>query len=310
MVTKTGATPLTMAGVRGEYFARLSAQMEASTHRLVASVFDTNQPSEDYPWLHESKTLTKWEGERTIQRLKGEKIVLVNDEYETTIAFRKRDFIRDKTPQMQARVQDMAQNVAVFPTQLMTELLTANGNAYDNKAFFATDHKIGDSGTINNARTFTIAAAVPTVAETSDVILSLLEAILSFKNAGGQPMNEAAKEFAIMCPPGLFGRMVAAINASFTANGATNPLGEMMAVGYRFVPVINARLTGTSTFYLMRTDAGIRPFIVQEEDTVPVELGVDSEHCKKTNEVVFGHGWSGAVGYGRFELAIRAVMST
>ena len=297
-----------MNNVNGAYFLRLQQQQAAATFRLIASVFPTNQPQEEYPWLAETTELTKWEGERTIRKLQSDKIVIVTDEYETGFAIKKRDFIRDKTAQMQARAQELAFNVAVFPTKLVTDLMVANGNAYDGKAFFDGTHVVGQSGTIDNILTSGELAggAKPTVAQQADNLLLVLERVMGFRNAAGQPLNEAARQFVMMVPASMYGRSVAAVNAAFTNAGATNPLAELANAGVRITVVLNARLTG-STWYLMRADAGIRPFIVQEEDTVPVELGVDSEHCIKTNEVYFGHGWSGGAGYGRFELACSAV---
>ena len=297
-----------MRNVNGAYFLRLRDQQKAATYQLISSVFPTDQPMEEYPWLAETTELVKWEGERTIKKLKSDKIVIVSDEWETGFAIKKRDFTRDKTAQMQARAQELAFNVAVFPTKLVTDLMVANGNAYDGVAFFAGTHVVGDSGTIDNtmASGELAGGATPTTDEQAANILLTLERLIGFKNAAGQPLNEAAQQFVMMVPPSMYGRSVAAVNAAFTSAAATNPLTELRGAGINITVVLNARLTG-STWYLMRTDAGIRPFIVQEEDTVPVELGLTSEHCIKTNEVYFGHGWSGGAGYGRFELACRAV---
>jgi phage major head subunit gpT-like protein len=308
MTTYTGASPLTMRGVNGSYFLSLRAQQQAATYRLIASVFDTDQPSEEYPWVAEAQNLVKWEGERTLRKLRSEKVTIVTDDYETGISIKKRDFTRDKTGQMQLRVQDLAFNVSVFPTQLLTDLMVANGNAYDGKAFFAADHVNGNSGTIDNIITSGELAggATPTVAEQSANLLFAFSRLVSFRNAAGQPLNEAAKEFVVMVPANMYATTLAAVNAMFTSAGATNPMGELANAGVKFAVVLNARLPA-NTWYLMRVDAGIRPFIVQEEDVTPVQLGLDSEHCAKTNHVYFGHGWAGGAGYGRFELALSCV---
>lgn len=307
MVSTSAVAPLTMRSVNGEYFMRLRDMQQAATYQLVSSVYTTNQASEEYPWLSESPMPIKWEGERSIRKLRSDKVTIVNADYETGLSFSKRDFIRDKTSQMQARVQEMAQNVALFPTQLLTDLMVTNGNAYDGVAFFSGSHSVGASGTIDNLITSGEVAggATPTVAEQASNLMVAFARLLGFRNSVGQPMNEIAKQFAVMVPPALYGVTVAAINSQFTSNAASNPLGELRAVGISMVPVLNARLTAADEWYLFRTDAGIRPFIVQDEDMTPVQLGLDSEHCQKTNHVYFGHGWSGGVGYGRFELALK-----
>lgn len=301
MTATTSASPLTMRSVRGEYFLSLQNQLGAAWHTSVASVFDTNQPSEDYPWLTAVPNLAKWEGERTMRKLQSSQVTIVTDDYETGVSFHYRDWRRDKTSQMQARVADMAARVAMFPESLLTSLITTNGNAYDGTAFFA-DH--GDNDNLVVAGELAGGAA-PTTEQMSANLLTVLSRMLGFVDDKGQPINEAGREFVVMVPPALYGVTVAAINASFTSSGASNPVAELRSAGINMTAVVNARLTAGDEFYMMRTDSGIRPFIVQQEMVDPVELGPESEHRTKTNHVYFGHGWAGGVGYGRYELACK-----
>ena len=303
------STPVTIAGVRSGYAMSLQAQLGLSWSRIVASAFDSNSPSENYPWLRMAPQLRKWEGERSAQELAADSVTLFNDDYESTIEFRVADLRRDKTGQIMARAAELAQRVAFFPESLLTSLITTNGNAYDGVAFFADSHAVGSSGTIDNNMTNAdgglAGGSTPTTAQQSANILAMVARMLGFLDDQGQPLNEAARSFIIMAPASLYGATVAAISAMFTSASATNPLGELARFGYSFVPLLNARLTATNVQYLFRTDAGIRAFLLQEEGVNPVELGPDSEHAKKTNRVLFGHGWAGAVGYGRFELAVK-----
>ena len=312
MPVTTTATPLTLRNVRGEYFLALNQQLGASWARMVASLFPTDQPQEQYPWLGASPNLRKWEGERTVRELRSDTITIVNDDYETGIEFRLPDLRRDKTGQMIGRVRDMATRVAMFPERLLTDLLVANGNAYDGVAYFADSHAVGSSGTIDNnlgTGDGTAGGAAPTTAQMSANILTALQRLMSFRDDQGEPLNESARQFALMAPPNLWGPAVAAIQSDFTSASASNPLAELRSVGVQIVPMVNARLTATNTFYMFRTDAGIRPFIVQEEGVMPVELGPDSERAAMTNRAYFGHGWRGGAGYGRFELAVRVATS-
>lgn len=305
--------PVTIAGVRGGYSAALLAAYGLTWSRLIASDFPTtDSPSETYPWLRSAPIPRKWEGERTVQELRSDVVTIVNDSYESTIEFKVPDFRRDKVGQIAARIRDLATRVAFFPEHLITALLVANGNAYDGKAFFATDHAVGSSGTINNAIVAADGLAGgdnPTSAEQAANIGFLLSRLLAFLDDRGQPFNEAARAFVVMVPPNQFGSTVAAINAAFTSAASSNPLAELAEFGYSFVPVVNARLTTKNQLYLFRADAGIRSMLMQSTGVDPTELGPDSEHAKKTNRVLFGHGWEGGVGYGRFELAIRGTTS-
>ncbi|MFO0449306.1 MAG: Mu-like prophage major head subunit gpT family protein [Pseudomonadota bacterium] len=306
------STPVTVAGVRAGYSAALLAMLGATWSRTIASVFPSSSPSETYPWLRSAPNPRKWEGERTFQELRGDVVTIVNDDYESTIEFKVPDFRRDKTQQIAQRAQDLATRVAFFPESLLTALLVANGNAYDGKAFFAVDHVVGQSGAINNALVAAdglAGGANPTTDQMSANISRALSAMLGFRDDQGQPLHASARQFAVMVPAPMYAATVAAINSAFTSAAASNPLPELSAVGYSFVPILNPRLTATNQFYLFRVDGGIRSLLLQEEGVNPVELGPESEHAKKTNRVLFGHGWAGGVGYGRFEFAMRGTTS-
>lgn len=303
---------VTISGITAGYAMALANALGMSWARELASAFSTNSPSETYPWLRAAPTLRKWEGERSVREIRGDQIVLWNEEYEATIEFKVADLRRDKTGQIMARASDLATRVAYFPESLLTSLLTANGNGYDAAAFFATNHAVGSSGTINNALATgdgLAGGAAPSTAQMSANILTVMSAMMAYLDDQGQPLNEGARQFLIMTPAKLFGPTVAAINAMFTSASASNPLGELARYGFSFKPVLNARLTTQNQFYMFRTDAGIRSLLMQEEGVNPMQLGPESEHAKKTNRVQFGHGWQGAVGYGRFELAARGTTS-
>lgn len=313
MTTGTTMSPLTMRSIRGDYFLALSQQLGTSWARQISSVFTTDQEMEEYPWIGQVPNLRKWEGERTVQQLRSDKITLVNDEYETTIEFRVKDLRRDKTTQMQSRVLDLATRVATFPDKLITNLITANGNAYTGSAYFGT-HVVGKSGNIVNAMTSggdgLAGGANPTTAQQAANLLLMMQRLMGFLDDQGEPLNEAARQFAVMVPTNLWAPTVAAISAAFTSASATNPLAELIGkTGVTMVPILNARLSSTNQQFMFRMDAGIRPFILQEETVLPMEIGPDSEHAKKTNKALFGHGWSGAAGYGRPELAVRGTLS-
>lgn len=306
------SAPVTIAGIRAGYATTLQTALGASWVRQVASVFPTSSPSETYPWLRAVPNPRKWEGERTAQELRGDVVTIVNDDYEATIEFRIPDLRRDKSAQIAARVADLAARVATFPEHLVSALLVANGNAYDGKPFFATNHTVGSSGTINNAivpADGLAGGATPTTAQMADNINILLGRLLAFLDDQAQPLNEAAREFVVMVPATLFGATVAAINAQFTSSGGSNQLLELNRRGFSFTPLLNARLTTGNVFYLFRADAGIKAMLVQEEGVDTMELDAESEHAKKTNKALFGHGWAGGVGYGRFEFAIRGTTS-
>lgn len=303
------AHSLTMANVEAMYWVASEETGNASWLGQVASTFTTDQPQEEYPWLGANPAVRKWEGERTAQELRGDKIILVNDDYEATIEFKRKELRRDKTGQVQARIGELADRMAQLPQKLLTALILANGTAYDGTAFFGS-HTVGDSGTIDNAMTNAdgglAGGSTPTTAQMAANILAMVSRLMGFKDDQGEPMNEYARSFLVMVSPNLLGATLGAINDQFLSSGGANTL---KSTGWSIDVAANPRLTSTNVAYLFRTDARVRPFIYQEELHELESLGEFSEHAFKTNRCQFGAHISGAAGYGRFEYAIQGTLA-
>lgn len=303
------------ARAKAEYWAKLDEVRDSSWTGLVASEFDSDQPQEEYPWLGQNPAVRKWEGERSAQELRGDKVILVNDDYESTVRVKLRDLRRDKTGQTAARMSEMGGRVGQLPLKLLSALILANGTAYDGAAFYSNSHSVGRSGTIDNLMTNAdgglAGGATPTTAQMAANILAMIARLLSFKDDQGEPMNEGASSFLVMVPVNLLGATLGAINDQFLSGGAANTLKSS---GFSVKAAANARLSTAADAtpddcYLFRTDAGIGAMIYQEELRALDELGPDSEHAFKFNEVLFGAHISGTAGYGRFEYSVKGTLS-
>ncbi len=307
------ATPLTSRAIKGMYFAAHEAAQADSWVQNIANVYDTDQPQEEYPWLGANPTMRKWEGERTAQELRGDKVILINEDYESTIEFRGQDFRRDKTTQIQARIREQAENVVSLPERLISALLVANGTAYDNVAFFhASSHVVGSSGVIKNALGTgdgMAGAAAPTSAQQATNILLAIQKMLGFLNDQGEPLNALARMFKVMVPVNMWSATIAALQDEFTSAGVSNTMASLRKRGVSIDVVCNPRLTTTNRFFVFREDGPIKPFIYQSEMDEPGMLDESSEHFFKTKRVQFGVSASAAAGYGRFEYAIQCTTS-
>lgn len=299
------AKRLTFAGVKGDYWLDLEEQTQATWVPSVASMFTTDQPQEDYPWLGDAPKLQKWQGERSRQQLRDFGFTIVNDVFDSGIGIPLDDWRRDKTDQVMARINELAGKVAHLPQRILTELLEANGNAFDGTAFFDNSRTIGDSGTIDNivgTGDGAAGGASPTSAQQVTNILLGVQRMMGFKDDQGDPRNETARSFLVMVPVNLWSATVAALQDEFTSAGGSNTLRN---AALSIVPAINARLTVTTRFYVFRTDARIRAMIWQDETQDFDMLGQDSEHAFKYREIWAGATRLGAGGYGRPELAVQ-----
>lgn len=291
----------------GAFFKRLEEVTTASWVAALASMYTATQETETYTFVSDAPSL-KERGARQTKRagVKPFELSLKNKVYQNILEIDDDDFRRDKTDQILARVRDRAVRAAQLPQKVMTELLNANGNAYDGVAFFhASSHKNLNGDTIANlvSRDITTPAA-PTVQECIDAVLAAIGQITAFKDDEGEPRNEFAKSFMVMVPPNMSTAMLAAVRNDYPASGTSNTLKNS---DYSIEVRSNARLTGTTVFDVFRTDSDVKSLLWQDE--VPTtfaernpensDKGFEDEvHMFKVKRVCAG-------GYGRFDQACR-----
>jgi len=310
---------LSSRAIMGMYFARLEADPGMAWIDGVSNLFSSDQASETYQFLGQSPAMREWIGGRQAKGFRGEGITIVNKHYEATIEFQKKDVRRDKTPQIEARINDFADRGQTHWASLLSTLLL-NGPStvcYDGQFYFDTDHSEGDSGTQDNDITVDISAlpaavhgtvTAPSVEEMQQSILKGIAQILSFKDDRGEPMNENARRFMVVVPVGLYLVAVAAVSTLSTAALQQN-LNPNLIAGLTVDVQMNARLTWTDSFTIFRTDSPIKGLIRQTEQETELKAKAEgSEFEFDTDAWQFGiDNWRG-VGYGYWQRACYVTM--
>jgi phage major head subunit gpT-like protein len=310
---------LSSRAIMGMYFARLEADPGMAWIDGVSNLFSSDQASETYQFLGQSPAMREWIGGRQAKGFQGQGITIVNKHYEATIEFQKKDVRRDKTPQIEARINDFADRGQTHWASLLSTLLL-NGPStvcYDGQFYFDTDHSEGDSGTQDNDITVDISAlpaavhgtvTAPSVEEMQQSILKGIAQILSFKDDRGEPMNENARRFMVVVPVGLYLVAVAAVSTLSTAALQQN-LNPNLIAGLTVDVQMNARLTWTDSFTIFRTDSPIKGLIRQTEQETELKAKAEgSEFEFDTDAWQFGiDNWRG-VGYGYWQRACYVTM--
>lgn len=301
------------AHVEGEYYLALEAAQDKVWTSMVASTFDSDQPQEEYPWLGQNPKMREWLGPRTAQELRDDVITIVNKDYEAGIEIKLRDWQRDKTGQLRARVGELADGTVELSMELIGALILANGNAYDGAAFYSAAGHVVGGYTVNNnilAADGLAGGASPTVAQQSANIQLLLQRFVAFKGDQGKPMNRLARSFVLMVPSNMLGATIGALSDQYLAGSVSNTLQGIKAFGYTFSVIVNPDLDGvTNQFHMFRADGRVRPFIYQEELVNVAGLEEGSEWTHMNKKVRFDVDVSCGAGYGRFEYAIRGTTS-
>lgn len=289
---------ITSRAVIGEMYMRLTAAAASYVDRY-AMRMDSSQEIETYAWLGMAPKMREWVGGRQPKGLREQSFQITNKDYEATLEILTKDLRREKFGQIRVRIAELARRTLTHPASLMTALIINGKSAvcYDGSYFYDTAHAEGDSGTQDNDLTFAAATSTtPTVAEMRDAIMQAIQAILGFKDDQGEPMNEDAREFDVMVPTALWTVAVSAVTLPTLDQGASNILKNMAEFKINVVP--NARLSDATEFYVNRTDAETKPFILQEE--VPLNVAAIAEGSElefKEKKHWYGIDWAGNMGY-------------
>ncbi|ORE94107.1 Mu-like prophage major head subunit gpT [Stappia sp. 22II-S9-Z10] len=307
---------ITHQGVQAMFFRRLEAAPEGWVTRLSMRV-DSSSAVEEYGFLGMVPQMREWIGGREAKYLREYSFNVRNKDFEATLGIKDKDMRRDKTGQLRARVDELADRVLQFPAKLMSNLILSGeaGVCYDKQFFFDTDHAEGESGAQSNDLTVDVANPLaPTTAEMADAILTAVSSMYGFKDDRGEPINEGGTTFDVMVPISLWKPARAAVSVDIMASGGGTVTNPLTAGGDLTINVIpNPRLSAwTSKFTVMRADAGgaKAPFIIQEEAPIALPaLGEGSDHFFKHKEHLFSAEWSGNVAYGDWRSAVLVTLT-
>lgn len=301
------AHSLSSRAIIGEFYDRLEQDLGASWIPAVSREFTSNQESETYKWLGMSPAMREWNGGRQARGLRASGITIENKRFEATLEVTMDEIRRDKTGQVMIRVQELAERANAHWARLLSALIVAGESAagYDGQFFFDTDHAEGDSGTQSNDIVHDIATTTaPTAAEMQGSILKATEAILSFKDDVGEPMNESAREFLVMIPVPYLSAAAAALGATVIAqtSNVVQALGSLG--GFRYQLAVNVRLNWTTKFAVFRADGAASALIRQSEEGLTIDaLAEGSEEEFKNDRHLYGVKARRNVGYGYWQRA-------
>lgn len=310
----------------GSFYAALEAYTGTGWINPLSMFFgNSDQESETYKWLGMSPALREWVGGRQAKGLKDNGITIPNKTWEGTLVIPVDWIRRDKTGQIQIRINELAGRAAELDSKLLSTLIINGGGAsgvcYDGQYFFDTDHSEGSSGTQTNALVASdyaslnvTTAADPTVAEMNAAILSSIQHMFSFKDDQGETMNANARNFTVMVPTNMMGAGMGAVYSRII-NASTGAYDNTMAnaaaaQGFNVQCVVNPRLTSTTNFFVFRTDAPAKPFIRQEEMPLQVDaIAEGSEEEFKNNQHLYGVKRICNAGYGYWQYAVQSTLS-
>ena len=312
------AIGLSSRAIIGEFYARLEQNVGAEWVAMLSMLFQSDQGSETYKWLGMAPAMRQWVGGRNAKGFRENGITIENLSFEATLEVIVKELRRDKTGQILVRIREMADRTNAHWAKLLSDLIISAESTvcYDGQYFFDTDHSEGDSGTQDNDLSIDISTlpanqhgtiTAPSPEEMELAILQTVQAILGFKDDQGEPMNEGANNFIVMCPVPFMSAALAAIKNPILTSGRTNTIAT---ADFKITPVVNPRLTWTTKFATFRADGNVKPFIRQEEKEVELKaIAEGSELEFKENKHEYGVDADRNVGFGYWQHACLGTLA-
>jgi phage major head subunit gpT-like protein len=312
------AAALTSSRIIGWFFQGLETATIDSVLNLISWLNSgSDQETEEYKGLGMSPAMREMIGGIQPRGLRTVGYSLKNKRFEASIEVLVDELRRDKTGQVQNRIQQLAQRAVEHWSSLLSTLISAGeaGTCYDGSYFFAADHSEGSSGTQVNlltssqvGRLAVATPAAPTVAEMVQAIMGVVAYMTAYKDDQGEPINAGARQWLVLCPPGNIWAATAQAVSSAVVGSSTNPL-----VGNRRFTVdadCDPRLTWTTNFCVFRADGIGKAFIRQEE--VPGQLhpiAEGSEEETRNARHIYSYQAVRNAGYGEWQRAAKCTLS-
>jgi len=317
-----GAQGLGSRAIIGKFFNRLEAYKGTSWIDKISMYFDSDQESETYKWLGMAPAMREWVGGRHAHGFRENGLTITNKTFEGTLEIMVDWMRRDKTGQIDIRINELVERAVEHWTKLLSTFISngtgaTSGYCYDGQYFFDDDHSEGDSGTQKNLLTSVEVAALdvttataPTAAEAVKAIIGVIAYMLGYKDDKGEPMNANAREFLVMTSVNLWPFLAPAVYNGVINSGDVNTIKSIERDGFKISLAANPRLTYTTQFVVFRTDGQTKPMIRQEEEGIKVSsLAEGSDEEFKNNRHLHGVKAIRNVGYGYWQQAAHATLS-
>lgn len=126
-------------------------QATETWYEQIAMTVPSNTRIMDYKFLLDFPTVREWIGDRQINPLEPKTYQVETKDWEATIEIERNDVEDEQLGLYNPIIAAMAEEAKRHPEKLMAELLRngTTSSCYDGKAFFATDHAVGNQTASN-----------------------------------------------------------------------------------------------------------------------------------------------------------------
>lgn len=236
----------------------------------IGTTIPSNTRDQRYPFVQAlSGAMRQWQGERHVQNVVVDGLVVTNLTWENTLAIGVDDLADDQYgAYSNMLIPNLARHAKLLPDQQIANAISGNAVGYDGKAFFASDHPVDPSGQTTGTQSNTL-----TGKPLNATNLAIAQgAMMGFLGPDGLPMGSYGN--TLLVPPSLKFVADTLANATFfpgAQNNASGVFGSQSNVFQgQFNVIASPWLTDsgdptTAVWYLLdcRTP-NLRPFFWQQ----------------------------------------------
>ena len=293
-------TPAVVAGALTNFRSLFNNAFEAALNlqpwRGIAMEVNSTSDTETYSWLGNVPVMTDVTHDKLqLENLYAMDYSLQNLTYKAAFTVPRSYFEDEKLGMVTPKIQQLAQEAARHPGQLIFQAIVTNGLAFDGTAMIADTRVIGRSANIDNQ----IAGTGTSVAQFQTDLGAATAQMMLFQDDQGRPMGTVGN--VIMVPPGLRQVAYQALNTNQAAalNQMVAPPGAVIGSNEGFTIVVNPYLTDANDWYLISVDMGHAPFIYQTRVSPTLEPLTDgSVNAIVNDDFVYTVRARYAIGYG------------
>ena len=312
MLVKSDIPQLLLAGMRTEFMK--SFENAEKQYVNIATEIASTKSSETYPWLGSVPKMREWTDERVPKGLLEHDFTIPNRDFEASIAVDKNAIEDEQYGQIEIRTRELSTEAVRFFDELVFTLIpegintTGTGSlfegrdvsCYDSKAFFATNHSEGTSGTHSNRGSTAISLSA---------LQAAITAMRKFKNDQGKPSG--IRPNVLVVPPDLEWSTKKLINSpTDPSEGTATSFDAVNSLYKNLTVVVNDYLTDTNNWYLFDTRRVVKPIILQMRKAPAFSNLVnntESEFMRK--KLYFGVDWRGAAAFGDWRTGYASIVS-
>lgn len=251
---------------------------------------------ENYSWLSSFPKMRRWIGAKVVKNLSAYRYVVVNEDFEATVAVRRNDIEDDRLGIYKPQAESAGASAAQWPDELVYEAVNGafKNVCFDGQPFFDADHPVGDAMVSNMTnKPLSVATLVLARSGYGEARTSMKK----FKDEEGRSLN--VNPNILLVGPALedTGRLL--LTQDKLADGSQNPYKGTAEL------VVDGRIESDTFWCLLDTTKPVKPFIYQprKKPVFVQQTSMDSPDVFNLAEYKFGAEARGAAGYGFWQLA-------